>query len=136
MIELSPGPFAIMPQRARDVDFSITLYQDDTVFMMPLNIEKDSRIIMRPFEWRVWILVLLAPPAYLLILGLSDFAFERFERKVEWWKLTDFTVRLLFMHGTPRLPESTIYRRIFSITWIVTQTILAVVYAGLFEALP
>ena len=130
MIELSPGPFAIMPQRARDVDFSITLYQDDTVFMMPLNIEKDSRIIMRPFEWRVWILVLLAPPAYLLILGLSDFAFEG--NNVRWWELTDFTVRHLFMHSVPKLPESTSYKRIFSITWIATQTIMAVVYAGFF----
>ena len=129
-INLSLGPFAITQQRARDVDFSVSVYTDDIVFMMPFKVENDPGIIMRPFGWRVWIIVLLVPPAYLLILGLSDFAFEG--NNVRWWELTDFTVRHLFMHSVPKLPESTSYKRIFSITWIATQTIMAVVYAGFF----
>ena len=121
------GPFAITQERARFVDFSVPVYTDDILFLMPLKLEKDASILIRPFGWRVWIIVLLVPPTYLLILALSDFVFEG---KVKWWELTDFTARLLFMHGVPILPETTIYKRIFSITWIVAQTIMALAYAG------
>ena len=64
---------------------------------------------------------------YLLIIAISEYVFNR---HVDWWTLIYLTLMPIFFQGVPRLPETKIYNRIFSINWIMPMYVLALAYLG------
>ena len=111
--------------RAQIVDFTLPVYTDQILGLVPLIIEKDPRVLSKPFDWRVWLVLAVLPPMYLFIITLSEYAFNH---RVNWWTLIDFTLRPVFMQGVPRLPEAKMYNRIFSINWIMMMYVLGLAY--------
>ena len=89
--------------------------------------EKVPNVLIKPFDWRVWILLIALPPMYLLIIAISEYVFNR---HVDWWTLIYLTLMPIFMQGVPRLPETKVYNRIFSINWIMPMYVLGLAYLG------
>ena len=70
------GPFIVNEERARVIDFTIPVYIDDILGIIPFKVEKDSAVIIRPFSWRVWLAILGITSLYLLSVLLADIAYK------------------------------------------------------------
>ena len=127
------GPFALQWDRAEIVDFTLPVYTDHIVGLVPLKIENNKDAQIKPFDWRAWVVIALLPPIYLLIIALSEYVFNH---HVDWWTLINFTLRPIFLQGVPRLPQANMYNRIFSINWIWMMNVLGLAYLGMSNALP
>ena len=117
----------MMADRAEIVDFTIPVYTDHVMGVVPFKIkdQRDARI--EPFHWKVWAVIAALPPVYLIIVALSE---RVFNNHVHWWIVFDNTLRPVFLQGVPKLPGENMYNRIFSITWIMMMYVMGVAYLG------
>ena len=117
----------MLGDRAEIVDFTLPVYVDQIMGILPFKIkdQRDARI--EPFHWKVWAVIAALPPMYLILITLSECIFTN---HVHWWKVIDITLRPVFLQGVPKLPEEYMYNRIFSITWIMMMYILGTAYLG------
>lgn len=122
------GPFAMQGDRAEIVDFSLPVYTGHIVALIPLKMVNNQDALIKPFDWRSWVVIASLPPTYLLFIALSEYVFNH---DVNWWKLINFTLNPIFMQGVPRLPEANMYNRIFSINWIMMTYVLGLAYLGM-----
>ena len=116
-----------MAPRSEIVDFTVPVYTDHIMLVVPFKIkdQRDARI--EPFHWKVWAVIAALPPMYLIIVALSE---RVFNNHVHWWKVIDITLRPVFLQGVPKLPEGYMYNRILSITWIMMMYVMGVAYLG------
>ena len=113
--------------RAEIVDFSISVYTDHLIGLVPLKIKDSRDARIEPFHWKVWAIIASLPPMYLLIIALSEYIFNR---QVRWRTLIDFTLRPIFMQSLTIFPQAKVYNKLFSITWIMMMFVLAQAYLG------
>ena len=59
--------------RAQIVDFTIPVYIDPLSCLVPLKIEKVPDVLIKPFDWRVWIDYLLVT-YFLLVVATQKFS--------------------------------------------------------------
>ena len=116
-----------MAHRAEIVDFTVPVYTDHIMGVVPFKIkdQRDARI--EPFHWNVWAAIASLPLMYLIIIALSECVFNN---HVHWWIVFDNTLRPVFLQGVPKLPGENMYNRIFSITWIMMTYVMGVAYLG------
>ena len=126
---ISLGPFGFRVDRAQVVDFTIPVYIDDLVGIIPFKTEEDHSILGKPFDWPTWFGVFTIPPAFLLILVLSDFVFHG---KCKIWGLTEFVFRSMVSQNGPELPQPRNFNRVYTMTWILGCYVLATSYTGFF----
>ena len=120
-------PSAITKERLQYVDFTIPVYTDSIVGMIPFKEEKVADVIMRPFDWKIWICVAGVTATFLLAFAFSDLAFNGY---IRWWNLIEFTYRLMLMHSAAILPDKRIYNRVFVSFWLFGFLILSVACSG------
>ena len=94
-------PSAITKERLQYVDFTIPVYTDSIVGMIPCKEEKVADVIMRPFDWKIWICVAGVTATFLLAFAFSDLAFNGY---IRWRNLIEFTYRLMLMHSADLQP--------------------------------
>ena len=113
--------------RAEIVDFSLSVYTDHIIGIVPLKIKDNIDALIQPFNWRVWAIIACLPPMYLSIIALSEYAFNR---QVKWWTFINFTLRPIFVQSLPVFPQANIYNKLFSINWIMMMYVLGQAYLG------
>ena len=94
---------------------------------MSLEIKKDQAILVRPFDWRVWLVVFTLTPALALVLFLSD---RLYDGHAAWWRVVDFITRCTCIESMVAIPKERNYNRIFSLTGIWGYYILVLFYTG------
>ena len=48
------GLFSFQYARAQVIQYTVPIYVDGTVAVVPLKMGKDHSVLIRPFGWRVW----------------------------------------------------------------------------------
>ena len=117
----------MLPHRTEIVDFSVPVYTDQVIGLVPLKIKDNRDARIEPFHWRVWAIIACLPPMYLLIMALSEYEFNH---EVNWWTLIDFILRPIFMQTLPMFPQANMYNKLFSINWIMMMFVLGQAYLG------
>ena len=122
------GPFGITLIRSQVVDYTIPVYIDDFNALVSMEVKKDQAILVRPFDWKVWIVVFIVTPIFALILFLSE---KYYYGHAEWWRAVDFVTRSLTIESLVAIPKARNYNMIFSLTGIWGFYILVLFYTGL-----
>ena len=122
------GPFGITLIRSEVVDYTIPVYIDDFTGLVSMEVNKDQAILVRPFDWKVWIVVFIVTPIFALILFLSE---KFYHGHAEWWRAVDFVTRSLTIESLVVIPKARNYNMIFSLTGIWGFYILVLFYTGL-----
>ena len=122
------GPFSMTLIRSEVVDFTIPVYIDDLTGLVSMEVKKDQAILVRPFDWRVWIVVFTVTPIFALVLFLSD---KFYHGHAEWWRAVDFVTRSLTNESLVVIPKARNYNMVFSLTGIWGFYILVLFYTGL-----
>ena len=121
------GPFGVTLIRSHVIDYTIPVYIDDLTGLVSLEIKKDQAILVRPFDWRVWMAVFTLTPAFALVLFLSD---RFYDGHAAWWRVVDFIWRCLCIEGMVVIPKARNYNMIFSLTGIWGYYFLVLFYTG------
>ena len=126
------GPFGVNFERSQAVDFSYPILIDYLSIIFPIELGKDPWPIIRPYHWKVWIGILLSPPVFILTMGVADrWANNGDWRRVRWATITGFALRTCFIQSAPWLPESRLYRKMFSLGWMWAFFVIAQGFAGI-----
>ena len=121
------GPFGVTLIRSHVIDYTIPVYIDDLTGLVSLEIKKDQAILVRPFDWRVWMAVFTLTPAFALVLFLSD---RFYDGHATWWRVVDFITRCLCIEGMVVIPRARNYNMIFSLIGIWGYYFLVLFYTG------
>ena len=104
------------------------MYVDDQVALIPFKPSTDQAVLVKVFDWRIWLLLLSLTPFYILVSGLSD---RFFTGHVDWWGQVDFALRTICMDSVyPCIPQARNYNKILSFTWIWGCFVLFAAYSG------
>ena len=98
-----PGPFALTPERQSVVDYSQDVYVDNDIFIVGLRIEKDPWALMRPFEWEVWLGILITIPIFWCFTGIANLLYSGDAK----WSSTVFYTFALMLSQMSGLASST-----------------------------
>ena len=122
------GPFSVNDQRAQVIEYTIPVYVDDQVALIPYKPSRNQAVLIKVFDWRIWLTLLFLTPAYIIVCGLST---RLFMGQVNWWAQVDFALRTLCMDSAyPRIPQERNYNKILSFTWIWGCFVLFAAYSG------
>ena len=58
------------------IDFTVPVYIDDLLGIIPFKVERDSAVVIRPFGWGVWLALIATTPLYLLSVWLADLIYK------------------------------------------------------------
>ena len=58
------------------IDFTVPVYIDDLLGIIPFKVERDSAVVIRPFGWRVWLALIATTPLYLLSVWFADLIYK------------------------------------------------------------
>ena len=124
------GPFAVTLQRSKVIDYSESVFMDDLTALVPFKMSKDNSILIRTFQWEVWICLLIVTPVYIITSGIVE---QVYTQDIKWWKLIDFTWRSLCNGSGVKvaISQKQIHKRIFSAFWMYSSFILFTTYSGL-----
>ena len=122
-----PGPFSHTYIRSQVVDFSLPVYIDYGTGFFALEIKTDYLILIRAFDWRVWLGFLILTPVFIITVGLSDWFYSG---KTHWWSYIDICLRSVFMDSV-RIPPGQDYTRIYFLGWILGSFVLSTAYTGI-----
>ena len=115
-------------QRAQVIEYTIPVYVDDQVALVPFKPSRDQAILIKVFDWRIWLVLLSLTPTFILVSGLSD---RFFKGRTHWWGQVDFALRTIFMDSVfPCIPQERVYNKILSFTWIWGCFVLFAAYSG------
>ena len=114
--------------RSEVIDYTIPVYIDDLTGLVAIKVKKDQAILVRPFDWRVWIVVFSLIPIFALDLFLSE---KLYHGHAEWWRAVDFVTRSLTIESMVTIPKARNYNMILSLTGIWGFYILVLFYTGL-----
>ena len=103
------------------------MYVDDQVALVPFKPSIDHAAFFKVFDWRIWLLLLMLTPAYIVVCGLSD---KFFTGKFNWWGQFEFTLRTIVMHPPNIPPQVGNYKKILSLTWVWSTFILVAAHSG------
>ena len=121
------GPFSQTLRRSQVVDFSLPVYIDYGIGFLSMDIKKDYSILIRTFDWRVWLGVLLVTPIFVAVLSLSDWFYNG--QTEEWWYYMEFWLRPICFDSVKLLrPQD--YLRVYCLTWVLGSFILSMAYQG------
>ena len=125
-----PGPFSFNLARSQVIQYTLPVYVDNIIAVMPFKMADDHGVLIRPFKWRVWVGIAFATLAFILLTGLIEWAYNRTSK---WWKIIDFTLRCICMDSMDQksILVANDYNRILSITWIWCSFILFAAYSGM-----
>ncbi len=129
------GPFGVNYERAQAADFSYPVLVDYITTVVPVELGKDPWPIVRPYQWPVWVGVLLSPPLFIAAMAAADYAFDRGARPPSWASLTGFTLRTCLVESAPWVPDERIYQRVFGIAWMWAYFVIAQGFAGTLTAI-
>ena len=123
------GPFAVTLQRSKVIDYSESVFMDDLTALVPFKMSKDNSLLIRPFQWEVWIGLLTLTPIYIIASGIAEHVYTQ---DIKWWKVIDFTWRSLCNGSGVKvaISQQQIHKRIFSIIWMYSSLILFTTYSG------
>ena len=116
-----------MMERLQAVDFSTPVLSSALVGIIPFKREKVTEVIIRPFDWKIWVCLACLIATFMLALAISDLIFNG---HIKWWNLIEFTYRLMLMHRAAILPDKRMYNRIFVCVWLFGFLILSIAYIG------
>ena len=123
------GPFSFNLARSQVVQYTLPVYTDNIIALMPFKRADDHSIIFRPFEWRVWVGIGLVLPIFILITVFSNWIYFG---HCDWWKQIEFTSKCICMEGGS-IPKAQYHNMIYSLTWIWCSFILFAAYSGVTE---
>ena len=109
------------------VDFSLPVYIDYGTGFFALEMKKDDLILIRAFDWRVWMGFLILTPIFIIIVGLSDWFYSG---KTHWWSYIDLCLRSVFMDSV-RIPQGQDYTRMYFLAWMLGSFVLSTAYQGI-----
>ena len=116
--------------RSQVIQYTLPIYVDNIIAVMPYKMEDDHGVLLRPFKWEVWVGIVLVTISYILVTGLIEWAYNG---RCKWWDIINFTLRCICMDsiGQKSILMANSYNRILSITWIWCSLILFAAYAGM-----
>ena len=71
--------YFVSTTRTEIVDFSVPVYTDQVIGLVPLKIKDNRDARIEPFHWSLWVIIACLPPMYLLIMALSEYEFNHEE---------------------------------------------------------
>jgi hypothetical protein len=123
------GPFGTIYERAQVVDFPFPVMVDYYTVIVPIKLDLDKWPIIRPFEWRVWLGIVMLSSIFLLALGVSDWFYTG---SVQWTNIFWVVFRNIFSEPPAWVPHNGIYSKIFALTWMIALFVLTWEYSGSF----
>ena len=130
---LQTGPFAVTAERKSVVDYSQNVYVDSDIFILFLEVKDDPLALLRPFEWEVWLGILLIATFFWCIAGIIDMVYTG---KAKWGSLAYFTYGVMLNQGqmvvqmTQASTETRWYKRINFVVWVLGCLVLSTCYSG------
>ena len=121
------GPFALTPERQSVVDYSQDVYVDNDIFIVGLRIDKDPWALMRPFEWEVWLGILITIPIFWSFTGIANFLYSG---DAKWSSTAFFTFALMLSQMSNVSMQTKWYKRIYLIVWVWFCLVLTKCYSG------
>ena len=106
---------------------------DSSPFILPFKTEVDLFVLAKPFTQLVWIITLLMPTVYWIVMGLSDLFYDGNTLWTHWEFLLDFIFRHLFRQPhklTQKLSAEMKYSKILTVNWIIGAFVLTTLYLG------
>lgn len=105
---------------------------DSSPFILPFKTEVDLFVLAKPFTQLVWIITLLMPTVYWIVMGLSDLFYDGNTLWTHWEFLLDFIFRHLFRqpHNAQKLSAEMKYSKILTVNWIIGAFVLTTLYFG------
>ena len=100
--------------------------------VIPLGIQTDLLTILKPFQYEVWMLLIISVPTYILAMILADYIFSG---NANWQCLIGFVGRIAFHSDINNVDIRRYYQRLLIITWMYVNLILGYAYAGTLTAL-
>ena len=119
----------------------------------PLNLENNNDIwaFVKPFDYWVWINLLISVPYFILILGIADYvakgmmiyksltgtflkkyiiSLKGFKGPIDWETLIGFTIRNVLSENEADPPSKKVYQKILVYAWVWSCFVLVCCYAG------
>ena len=120
-------------ERKSVVDYSQNVYVDNALFIVGFKVKDDPLALMRPFEWEVWLGILLIGLIFWCTAGVIDLVYTG---RGKWGSHANFTYGVMLNQGeminqmTRRSKETWWYKRINSIIWVLGCLVLSTCYSG------
>ncbi|XP_069943792.1 glutamate receptor-like [Cherax quadricarinatus] len=137
-VEFALGPFAVTPQRANAIDFSVAVHSDNQAIIMTRpTLQNDIAGFLKPFSKEVWILIIMSllsvSLAMVLLEALEGWIFSITTRKavpkILMWMLQTLT------QENPRWLPKWDGSRLIVITWLLASFVFTSSYSGILTAM-
>ena len=96
-------------------------------FIVGIKVEDDPWALVRPFEWQVWLGILLIAPLVWFSGGLLDVVHKG---DANWFNLANFTYGVMLNQMTQSSKQKAWYKRIYCISWVWVCFIFTTCYSG------
>ena len=126
------GPFAPTLSRSEAVDFSLPIINEQYSIAVPIKSEDDLWSFLHPFNLEVWIASFISIPIFMIAMVSADYLYTG---SLKWGISISFVLRIALMEQSLKIPDKTIYNRIFVIIWTASVFVLAQSYAGTLTAM-
>ena len=100
--------------------------------VIPLRIQTDWLAILKPFQYEVWMLLVISIPIYILAMTLADYIYSG---NVNWKSLIGFVGRITLHSDVINVDNRRLYQKLFIIIWMYAFLILGYAYAGTLTAI-
>ncbi|XP_069943816.1 glutamate receptor ionotropic, kainate glr-3-like [Cherax quadricarinatus] len=137
-VEFALGPFAVTPQRADAIDFSVAVHSDNqAIITVRPGIQKDMKAFLKPFTMEVWLLIILSLVTICIAMVLLEvregqifgFTTRRVVAKAVMWMLQTLT------RENPKWLPKWDGCRLIVITWILVSFVFTTCYSGILTAM-
>ena len=127
------GPFSINHNRLQGVDFTIPVLVDFWGLLVPVRQDISLAAILHAFEFKVWLVILMAIPIYILLMTMANY---NYFGQMKWEMFASFVLRASVMEGTGKsLPEKALYQKLLILFWSLPLFVLVTAYTGNMTAL-
>ena len=103
------------------------MYVDSAIFIVGLKIEDDPWALLTPFEWEVWMGLLLIAPIFCCFAGVIDLAYTG---HANWSSLAYFTYAVMLNQITNISEQKRWYKRTATIVWVWACLVFTTCYSG------
>ena len=102
--------------------------------VIPLRQNYSLDAILHALEWKVWLVILLAMPTYMLVMTMVNY---HYFGQMKWEVFSSFVIRASVMEarGKPGFPVKRIYQKLLLLFWSLPLFVLVTAYTGNMTAL-
>ena len=115
------------------VDFTIPLLVDFWGLLVPVRQNYSLAAILHAFEFKVWLVILMAMPTYMLLMTMANYIYFG---QMKWERFASFVLRACVMETRGiSLPVNKLYQKILVLFWCLPLFVLITAYRGNMTAL-